>query len=301
MGVEYYTSRFLLQARAAGAEFGRVLTIGRQNLALIPRDLGRLAREFSFDPARLTSVQPASSLVYVEPLFTELLKASAVESLDASTYEGATHVHDMNAPLPENLRGRFDTVLEAGSLEHIFNFPTAIKNLMQALKVGGSLFIQTPANNYFGHGFYQFSPELFFRALSPENGFELRRMHLFEHFFPCYFFNTKVHEVTDPAKIRKRVQFINGRPTLLLIEARKTAETEIFARTPQQSDYVPLWNTGSTHMPTAAQTPVILQRKWQHALYRIPLKFVGELSLQLFAAKKDVPSLKNREFFRPEN
>ena len=33
----------------------------------------------------------------------------------------------------------------------------------------------TPANNFFGHGFYQFTPELFFRIFSAANGFEVER------------------------------------------------------------------------------------------------------------------------------
>jgi SAM-dependent methyltransferase len=299
MGVEYYTTRFLLQARAQGCDFGRVLTIGRQNLQLTPRDLDRLAREFKFNAADLIGTKPGSALTYIEPVFENLLKAASVESLDVSTYEGATHVHDMNAPLPERFHSQYDTILEAGSLEHIFNLPTALKNLMQAVKVGGSIFIQTPANNYFGHGFYQFSPELFYRVFSAESGFELRRMHLFEHFYPCFFFATKPVEVTDPAAIRKRVQLVNNRPTLLLIEARKIAEKPIFAATPQQSDYVPLWHASQSVMPTGAQRPVVLQRRWQHILYALPLKLIGRLSLQYLAARANKPALSNRDFFKP--
>src|SRR5688572_7074261 len=168
MGVEYYTTRFLLQARARGHAFGRTLTIGRQNLLITARNLEKLANEFAFAPADLTNIEPQSALTYVEPLLTRILKATEVESLDASSYEGATHIHNLNLPLPENLRGRYDTILEAGSLEHIFNFPAAIQNLMQAVKVGGAIFIQTPANNYFGHGFYQFSPEVFYRVFTEE-------------------------------------------------------------------------------------------------------------------------------------
>jgi len=36
--------------------------------------------------------------------------------------------------------------------------------------------IHTPASNLCGHGFYQFSPELFYRALNATNGFEVERM-----------------------------------------------------------------------------------------------------------------------------
>ena len=54
----------------------------------------------------------------------------------------------------------------------IFNFPVAIRNLMRMAKVGGQVFLTTPANNFCGHGFYQFSPELAYRIFALENGFE---------------------------------------------------------------------------------------------------------------------------------
>jgi hypothetical protein len=296
MGVEYYTTRFLFQARAQGHEFGRVLTIGRQNFVVTKDQLHKLAREFSFDAGEFLNASTQKDLVHVEPLFTRLLKAKAVESIDVSNYEGATHIHDMNAPLPEKLHAQFDTVLEAGSLEHIFNFPTALKNVMQAVKVGGTLFMQTPANNYFGHGFYQFSPELFYRAFSPENGFEVRRMHLFEHFYPCHFFATQTYEVTDPATVRRRVQLVNNRPALLLIEVRRVADKPIFASPPQQSDYVPLWKNEAAQLEPI---PVCTMDSLKFKVYSIPLRWVGRLWLQYFGRKLDRPSLGNRDFFRP--
>jgi hypothetical protein len=47
-------------------------------------------------------------------------------------------------------------VIETGSLDHIFNFPVAISNLMQMTRVGGSVFLTTVANNLCGHGFSGF-------------------------------------------------------------------------------------------------------------------------------------------------
>jgi len=67
-------------------------------------------------------------------------------------------------------------VIDGGTLEHVFNFPVAIKNAMQMVRAGGRLSLSPPANNYFGHGFYQFSPELFYRVLSAEKRVPLERM-----------------------------------------------------------------------------------------------------------------------------
>jgi SAM-dependent methyltransferase len=301
MGLEYYTSRFLLQARARGVEFGRVLTVGRQNFVVTKPQLRKLAREFHFGADQFIANNPAADLVYAEPFFRELLKCKLIESIDVSTYEGASHVHDMNAPLPEALKNQFDTILECGSLEHIFNFPTAIKNQMEAVKVGGTLFLQTPTNNYFGHGFYQFSPELFFRVFSAENGFEIKRIQIYEHFYPCHFFETTPYEVTDPAQLRRRVALVNNRPALLLIEAKRTALKPVFATTPQQSDYVPLWNQNSPAAPAQpppAPQPVCTLDTWKQKVYGIPLAWVGHLFLQYLGRKGDRPSLGNTESFK---
>ncbi|GHV03646.1 hypothetical protein AGMMS50229_03290 [Campylobacterota bacterium] len=43
---------------------------------------------------------------------------------------------------------------------------------MELVKTGGHLILGTPIDNYYGHGFYQFSPELFFSLLDRDNGFD---------------------------------------------------------------------------------------------------------------------------------
>ena len=105
--------------------------------------------------------------------------------MDASDYEHATVVADLNQPIPQSLHGHFNLVYDGGTIEHIFNVRQSFENLMSLPKVGGSLVIQTMANNWFGHGFYQFSPELFYRVLSPENGYRVRRVVVHESYeFP---------------------------------------------------------------------------------------------------------------------
>jgi 2-polyprenyl-3-methyl-5-hydroxy-6-metoxy-1,4-benzoquinol methylase len=98
----------------------------------------------------------------------EFLGVAELDSIDYSAYEGATIMHDPNRPLPDELRGKFDAIIECGTLEHVFNFPVAIGNLMEMLKVGGYLFMTTVGNNLFGHGFYQFSAEIMYRIFTIE-------------------------------------------------------------------------------------------------------------------------------------
>src|SRR5207249_7181017 len=172
---------------------------------------------------------------YAEPFF-EALGAEKVDSMDASSFEKASIVHDLNVPVPGELKTRFDVVCDGGTIEHVINFPVVIRNCMEMVKVDGHLILGSPANNLFVHGFYQFSPELWFRLLSPQHGFEVRRMVAVEYGPRARWF-----EVTDPAAVKDRVTMTNCYPILLMVLARKNNEAPFFAEFPQQSDYVPRW------------------------------------------------------------
>ena len=293
MGIESNTARFLLQARKRGVSFETTLTLGRQNL-FVEQGLKGLEHDFGFSAANWGQKYSAKELEYAEPFFREALGAKKITSVDASSYEAATLIHDMNHPLPESLNNSCSAVVDAGSLEHILNFPVAIRSLMKVVKPGGSLFIQTPANNYFGHGFYQFSAELFYRIFNAENGFRVRRMVVFEHFFPSHFFPAPWYEVNDPDEVRSRVQLITKRPVLLMLEAEKLADKPIFEKFPQQSDYVQVWE-GNTALAT--QPKSLLHRIKKKAL-GIPLWATGSLFLQYFVNGSNQPALKNRKFFK---
>src|SRR5947209_20474751 len=87
-----------------------------------------------------------------------------LDHMDILSSEGATIIHDLNIRVPEMFSNRFDLVLDNGTVEHIFNLPEAFENCARLCKVGGHVVIVSPANNLCGHGFFQLSPELFFRA-----------------------------------------------------------------------------------------------------------------------------------------
>jgi len=157
--------------------------------------------------------------------------------MDCSTYQSATIAHDLNEPVPDEYKNAFSCVFDSGTVEHIFNFPQAIKNCMEMVSIGGHFLTVTTANNFMGHGFYQFSPELYYRVLSPENGFEVESMVLCETDA-----NAAWYRVDDPQNLGSRVELINSRPTYLMVRARKTQSALIFATTPQQSDYSAIWS-----------------------------------------------------------
>ncbi len=255
MGLDINGTRFLLYARRQGVDFSRTAMIGRQRLNLKAAALRRNLKDFDVaitadEAERLLTSEKG----YAEP-FLRMLGASEIVSFDASDYEKASCIHDFNLPLDRRYFGRFSAVLDGGTLEHIFNFPQAISNCMEMVETGGHFLGITPANNFVGHGFYQFSPELFFRIFSAGNGFAVRQILAFESTrasserWDSVRACTSWYEVADPATLNNRVTLINRRETYLLVIAQKTAAVPMFTAPIQQSDYVALW--GRSEAPAA--------------------------------------------------
>lgn len=236
MGFDSATIQVLLTAREAGVSFSRVLTIGRQWLYVTQEEMcAVLARHRIFLSVKQAKEIFTEQKGYCEPLL-KLLGADQIDAIDASSYEGASILHDMNQPLPNAYRGEFSVVIDGGSLEHVFDFPRALKNCMEAVATGGHFVGITPANNLMGHGFYQFSPELFFRVFTSANGFQIVNVMLYE-----YPWKGVWYEVADPEQVRRRVELTNRRPAYLIVWAKKTASVPIFEQLPQQSDYLAIW------------------------------------------------------------
>jgi SAM-dependent methyltransferase len=277
MGFETNAAALLLKMRRDGVDFGRVLTLGHQHLHLDPATLRRVL-------ARLGQPPAGDVPVYADGLLTAM-GATQIEALDASSYEGAARLHDLNEPVPAAWHEQFDLVFDGGTLEHVFNFSTALKNCMQMIRPHGRFVSVTLPNNWCGHGFYQFSPELFFRALSPENGFSIVEMYFADvegrHFY----------RVVDPAAARERVQLWTRDPVFLLVHARRDAVRDVFATAPQQSDYVSDWAGDKP----AAQPKRI--QAWKESPLLRPIRRVRRQ--MLLRRHRRIFSFKNRAFYQP--
>lgn len=61
--------------------------------------------------------------------------------MDISAYENADIIFDLNNPnLTNELKNRFDYILDGGTTEHVFDYPQALRNIVKMLKVGGKVF-----------------------------------------------------------------------------------------------------------------------------------------------------------------
>jgi hypothetical protein len=230
MGLDINGAKLIVKAKAEGVNFDRVVTIGRQGLHLSAAALEKIFASNDMSNVDACEVLRAKD-GYAEPLF-HVLGASIADSIDASSYENATIIHNMNEPIPAHLKSKYTAVIDGGSLEHVFNFPTAIKNCLELLEPGGFYIGITPTNNFFGHGFYQFSPELYFRIFNEENGCKIVKM-----LFYTDQKNASVYEVSDPNVIKNRVLLSNRAPSYLFVIGQRVEEKEIFKNPPLQSDY----------------------------------------------------------------
>lgn len=261
MGVRYLEALFLLDCLDHGAALGRSLNVGRQSL-LCEREelvdaLARYRRRVS--PADLDRIYSSfvdlpnndySGRLFCEPLF-KLLGATEIVSVDCSSFELATLIHDFNEPLPANLVGGFDSVLDFGTLEHIFNVPVALANMLRAVKPGGHYIAALPCNNLPGHGFYQFSPEFFFSVLAPHNGFDIECILLADDTRRPSF-----RRLPDPRQVKGRVTFTNSTETSIFVCARRVGDVPA-ALAAYQSDYVEIWEAakGARAKPAGAPPP----------------------------------------------
>ena len=232
MSLDRSALSFLARSRASGVSLAQPATIGRQGMVVSAADIRHALVVAGADPTGASSCAGQ----WLDP-FLECLGAQRIVSVDASDYEGASVVHDLNLPIPADMEGKFSAVIDVGSLEHIFDFPVAIRNLMRMVEVGGHLILVMPTNNEPGHGFYQFSPELLFRVLSPRYGFEVEEMLIRELGRPF----GRWHRVADPEVVGQRAQFRSRAVTYLFIRARRTGSIPDFHPPPQQSDYSAAW------------------------------------------------------------
>jgi len=224
MGIDIHSAKFLRSEVKRGLALGQMLTLGHQAVYMDGEAYRALIKSLGIS---------GQETVFADDFFRGL-GAKSVDVMDASNYEGADVLHDLNEPVSRELFEKYDCVFDGGALEHVFNLPQALKNCMEMVKVGGHFVTIAPANAFCGHGFYQFSPEMFYSALSGENGYLIERMLLIHR--------GQWYSVRKPADIKGRVELLTFEPTLLFISAKRCELKPIFTKWPQQSDYAATWN-----------------------------------------------------------
>ncbi len=248
MGIDTHALLFLKRVHNTHGPFGKTATIGRQSVHVRNQVL-----------EKLLGVPIESDLgSFCETLLIRHFGSIIVHSFDNSDYEGASHVLDLNDPLPTDFCDLYDTIIDSGSLEHIYDIRTALMNISSMLKPGGQVIHVNPSNNFCGHGFYQFSPEFYFSTYSRSRGFTSAEVFLAKVSNSRYWF--KVREPKDG----QRSEVSSGLPLVCLVRSQKIGNGLTKTRV-QQSDYVHHWSRevrpqSSVVAPKVNQIKVLLEK-----------------------------------------
>lgn len=241
MGIANACAELLLHERARSPFTGSVLQLGRQSIDPDGALLRRLAARVG------VPIGAVPDGVLDDRAFFRALGFEDVSALDVSDFEGADVIHDLNTPMPASLHGRYDLVFNGGSIEHVFNVPTALSCVFDALKVGGRAAHLAPTSNLIDHGFYSFSPTLLYdyhqanrwRIVAPYI-FQARS---FSHPWTVYRYAPGAFAGLADRFHDLRLSGLTMAGVFFIVE--KTAETTRDA-VPQQGQYVQTWAEAAT-------------------------------------------------------
>ncbi len=105
----------------------------------------------------------------VRSLFRE--RYSVTDYCDCDLNNKADLALDFGKPLPAEFAGTAMTVLNSGTIEHIFDVGRAFRNIHELTCVGGAIIHCAPLT-WFEHGYFNFNPRLF-SEIAAVNGYRL--------------------------------------------------------------------------------------------------------------------------------
>lgn len=237
MGIEIAEAKFLRSYLRAGYSCRDTLTLGKQDNWLTDREMldifGKTGCPF------------------------EMHGAENVDVLDLAPGRHVTWIADLNKP--NQMANKYDLIYDGGTLEHCFRFEQALQNVLNMLKLGGSLLLATPTSNYSGHGFWQVSPEYFYGLDRASTTLSVRDMWLVE-LAP----RIRYYRVSDPSIKRRRSDFVSRWPCMLYVWLTKDTANliDVGALATIQSDYM----AQITGNATREQTGYI--DRWSHPKWR---------------------------------
>lgn len=165
---------------------------------------------------------PHEDVVETRSLFAAL--GLQLDCVDMRPGHGVDRVVDLNENLPDDLAGRYQMIIDPGTIEHCFNIGQAMINITRALSVGGYAVHVNPMT-MINHGFYNLNPT-FYSDFYGDNGFQIGFMTgLAPKIRPDAFFNT------DPMQRMKGVP----EDSVMMVIAQRVADRPIVW--PVQSKY----------------------------------------------------------------
>jgi hypothetical protein len=206
----------------------------------------------SWNNTRLKNVTNAQTVL-------SLLGADSVSVADCSTYENPNYVIDLNETVGKEFHDKFNVILDVGTLEHVFDLPTALINVTRMLKSGGNIILILPAAGLIDHGFYGISPTLLFDFFG-NNGFDN---------ISCYLLEASQFNTAKKAKVYK-YDHVGDQQVLI---SKKGVEVAFFATKkststsndpiikPMQSLFLNMWQNQSNGNTPAQEVKQSIRKR----------------------------------------
>jgi hypothetical protein len=132
--------KFLEKLKNDNFYFGNTLSLGKIN---------NLIKKEEFQMLKIK----ISNAIYADDILINFFNLKSLNALEYSPLKQANILHALNQPI-ENLDEQFDTILDFGTSEHVFNIFQCLKNISHLCKINGHIIHCLPANNNCGHGFW---------------------------------------------------------------------------------------------------------------------------------------------------
>ncbi len=212
MGLNMALTKFLFSKRAAYGYGGRVLTLGKQEIAVTTAEIKALGG----------AVTQVSHQTATDGEYLKALGFATIDSMDVSAHDGATILHNLNEPVSAALWDLFDCVIDGGTLEHCFNVSACMESVLRMLKSGGSVIHINPTAGSSNHGFYNFQPTFYF-SFYGANGFGSMDCHFIEmHTDPRSIFTDKDARVrVVPVENWNNLDYHTAHPSYVIFRAVK--------------------------------------------------------------------------------
>jgi SAM-dependent methyltransferase len=214
--------RAIERAGAFPKDGGTVLDIGASHLQFTTLDdilyfFEKYPKRPLDDRLRAIARELTERAVWAHPrgqtFLAEVLEHTSIRYVSLDIFPGpSTRVFDLNFdPVPEDLAGRVDVVLNFGTTEHVFGQYNAFKVIHDALKPGGYAFHQVPTTGWFNHGYFKYHPRVF-AELASANGYEVADLYVSE---PQGHWSLEEHYtpldcLPDPKRFREAVKTLGG-------------------------------------------------------------------------------------------
>lgn len=187
-------------------------------------------------------------LVHCET-FLRMMGLLPYESLDGSSAEHPTIIHDLNTPVAEEMYGKYGLIIDSGTLEHIFDIRTAMNNLVRMLRLGGSLLHVSPMSGWVNHGFIQISPCLFYDYYQA-NGFTVQESYVMDMSRGPYKPSLMQPYVHTTSRIRLKGAAPNAEVGFVFLATKEHVVEP--PRVPTQAKYTPRFKSLRMNVPRPA-------------------------------------------------